>query len=271
MQYSKFIKLKYFIVPFILLICLPAYSIKIISLNIWGGHVKKPLIEFIKSQKGEVDIFFLQEVYNNAPKKISADENEVSLNIFQELQELLPEYTGVFQPVVGSEYGIAAFVKNGVNIVDKGVISIHENPDYPGLGPTHSRKMQWLKCKVGDQVFCAMNVHGLWNGMGKTDTPPRLAQSKKIKDFIDNLQEPKILCGDFNLRPDTESIRILENSSLRNLISTCNITSTRTSLYTKDEKYADYIFISPEVKVNKFTVLPDVVSDHSPLLLDWTF
>jgi endonuclease/exonuclease/phosphatase family metal-dependent hydrolase len=56
---------------------------------------------------------------------------------------------------------------------------------------------------------------------------------------------------------------------MRNLIREYKITSTRTSFYPKTEKFADYFFVSPEVQVNDFQVLPDEVSDHAPLLLSF--
>ena len=76
------------------------------------------------------------------------------------------------------------------------------------------------------------------------------------------------MCGDFNLLPDTESIKILESSGLRSLIKEYNITSTRTSFYTKPAKYADYILVTPGIEVKDFKVLTDEVSDHSPLFLE---
>ena len=37
---------------------------KLITLNIWGGHVLEPLLNFMVSHH-DVDIFCLQEVYQN--------------------------------------------------------------------------------------------------------------------------------------------------------------------------------------------------------------
>jgi len=76
--------------------------------------------------------------------------------------------------------------------------------------------------------------------------------------------------GDFNLLPETESLRIIENG-MENLVKDYNVQSTRTSLYTRHEisgKFADYIFLSPSIKVKDFKVLPDEVSDHTALFLE---
>jgi endonuclease/exonuclease/phosphatase family metal-dependent hydrolase len=240
---------------------------KLMTLNIWGGHIKKPLLEFVNSHR-DIDIFCFQEVYSNASTKISTEDREVSLNIFLELQSILTEHNAFFRPVVDGIYGIGMLVKKDIDVLDEGEVLIHDNPNYSGRGPTHSRNLQWLQYKSENVIHSVLNVHALWNGQGKTDTPARIAQSKKIQEFISTIKTPKILCGDFNLRPDTESIKLIENG-MNNLITKYNIQSTRSSLYPKEERFADYIFVSPEVTINSFEVLNMEVSDHLPLLLNY--
>lgn len=240
---------------------------KLITLNVWGGHVKKPLLDFIQAHKN-VDIFCFQEVYQNAERKTSSDIRDVHLNIFSEIHDLLPDHQTFFRPVLDNTYGIGAFVKKEIDVLGEGQVWIHEQADYPGHGAAHSRNLQWLECAVNQKIFSVMNVHGLWNGMGKTDTPARLEQSQRIRNFMDTINTPKILCGDFNLRPDTESLSIIE-AGMINHVKINKVSSTRTSFYPKEEKFADYIFTSPEIKVKHFEVMKDEVSDHAALLLDF--
>src|SRR3989338_5052371 len=84
---------------------------------------------------------------------------------------------------------------------------------------------------------------------------------------LKTLTNPYVMSGDFNLLPDTQSIKKLEDFGLRNLIKEHNITSTRTSLYPKAEKFADYTLTSKKIIIEDFKVLTDEVSDHSPLYL----
>lgn len=242
---------------------------KLISLNLWGGRIKEPLFEFLASNQ-DVDIFCFQEIYNKAQHKMANDNLEPVLNLYSELQILLPNHKSFFRPVIRNEYGIGTFVKSDIEVLEEDEIKIFENLNYPGMGGNHSRNLQWLHCVDGDTKFSIINVHGLWNGLGKFDSPDRLEQSKRIKDFISRTFTPKILCGDFNLRPDTESLCMLE-TGMDNLIKKNNITSTRSNLYTKEEKFADYVFVSSEIKVNNFEVLPDEVSDHLALKLEFAF
>jgi endonuclease/exonuclease/phosphatase family metal-dependent hydrolase len=122
-----------------------------------------------------------------------------------------------------------------------------------------------------DMTF--INFHGLWTdkkeGRGKQDIEERLEQSENILKFTSKLSNPYILCGDFNLLPDTESIKKFERAGLKNLIREYNITSTRTSYYTRPEKHADYAFVSDGIEVKDFKILPDKISDHAPMSLEF--
>jgi endonuclease/exonuclease/phosphatase family metal-dependent hydrolase len=240
---------------------------ELITLNIWGGHLKDPLLKFIHNHK-DIDIFCLQEVYHNAPHKVTKDDKELSLNIFSDIQKLLPNHYAIFKPAVENIYGIAMLLKKNIDIVSEGELNIHQKKHHPGIGENHSRNLQWVECEMDNQTYSIINVHGLWNGMGKNDSPDRIEQSRRIRHFMDIINTPKILCGDFNLRPDTESMQIIEKD-MNNLITINKIRSTRTRYYKKDEKFADYILTSPEILVNKFAIMGDEVSDHSPLYLEF--
>lgn len=249
-------------------------KLELITLNIWGGYVHQPLLEFIQRHKA-TDIFCLQEVYSNAPHKISTEERPVCLNILEEIQVLLPNHRAFFRPVVDRIYGLAMLVHQNIEVLGEGAFWIHENPDYPGFGPTHPRILQWAKCQVDEKIFYVVNVHGLWNGMGKTDTPARLLQSENIQKFLKTLDAPFVLAGDFNLRPDTESLNIIKNSvkNLKDWIEISGSQSTRSTFYTKPEQFADYIFTSEGISANHFEVKSqpeDQVSDHLALFLDFS-
>ena len=131
---KKMIRL--FCIMLTLLSTSPLLGYKLVSLNIWGGHIKQPLLEFIKSNQ-DVDIFCFQEVYHNAQHKISANDKEVALNIFSEMQERLPEHNAYFLPVVAGFYGIGMFVRKDIKVISHGEVVVHKNPIYEGRGPTH--------------------------------------------------------------------------------------------------------------------------------------
>lgn len=240
---------------------------KLITLNIWGGHLRNPLLKFIYEHRN-VDIFCLQEVYFNAHRTIADKERERSLNIFSDLQKLLPDHHAIFKPAVENVYGVGMLIKNNIDILSEGEINIHQKQHYPGIGVNHDRNLQWIECELNNKIYSILNIHGLWNGRGKKDTIERINQSQRIRHFMDTINTPQILCGDFNLLPNTKSMSILEQG-MNNLVTSHNIRSTRTRFYTKEEQFADYILTSPEIIVNQFSVMKDEVSDHAPLFIDF--
>lgn len=240
----------------------------LITLNIWGGHLREPLLQFILDHQ-DVDIFCLQEVYSNAYSNVDDKNMQLSLNIYADLQKHLPNHHSIFRPAVENVYGLAMLIKKNIEIIAEGDINIHQKQHYPGIGENHDRNLQWVQCEYEAQMYSILNVHGLWNGQGKKDTPERIIQSQRIRHFMDTINTPKVLCGDFNLRPDTESMSIIEQG-MNNLITSNNIKSTRTKYYDKEEQFADYILTSPEIKVNQFAVLKAEVSDHAPLFLEFS-
>jgi endonuclease/exonuclease/phosphatase family metal-dependent hydrolase len=239
---------------------------KLITLNTWGGRVGEPFIEFIKKYK-DIDIFCFQEIYENAEEIMSAAYPGDSFDQFSDLSVLLHEHVGFFRPVLRGVYGLAVFIKKDFLLLEEGEVFIHYSESDAVTDGHHSRNLQWIKLKHDEKVFTVINVHGLWNGKGKDDTPERIAQSNIIRKFMDNAEGRIILCGDFNLNPTTQSIKIVEEG-MRNLIKDYSINSTRTSFYEKPGKYADYIFISPDIEIRDFKVLPDEVSDHAALFLE---
>lgn len=165
-------------------------------------------------------------------------------------------------------------VNKNLSITEEGEVFVYKHKGYKPEGDVgnHARNIQYVTIQTAAGPITVINFHGLWTGAGvgkgKKDSPERLEQSTKILEFAKNIQHPFILCGDFNLLPDTESIRKFEDAGLRNLIREHKVTSTRTSFYTKPQKFADYVFVSTGIILKDFKVLPDEVSDHTPLFIE---
>jgi endonuclease/exonuclease/phosphatase family metal-dependent hydrolase len=235
------------------------------------GTVPELLSDFF-SQHKDVDIFCLQEVYKGALSHPRPDLKRVELELFERIQEqLVQTHVGYFRPSVGDYYGIALFVRIGLEVVEEGAVSIYENLNWKNDSSdrgNHSRILQYIKIQTPDGPLLVVHVHGLWKlGAGKADLPERIEQSKRIAQFLSKYNEKKVLIGDFNLDPDTESLAIVEQG-MRNLIKEYKITSTRTRFYEKEGKFADYALVTPDVAVKDFKVLPDEVSDHAALYLE---
>lgn len=250
---------------------------KLVSLNIWGGIVFEPLLEFIDRHSSDTDIFCFQEVLFSEETKTLPD-TKAHLNIFVELKKKLSDFSVFTRPTESkyfqfellgeAEMGEAIFVRKSLSVKESGgFLTYSGEVEGMTLGAKATGNFQWVKI---DNLVIG-SIHGIWQrDTGKNDTPARIAQSQSLVDFSTKINGMKIFCGDFNLDLNTKSISMLE-AGMRNLIKENKVLSTRSSLYSKgDSKFADYVFVSPGIIVNDFRVLEDVVSDHLPLQLDFS-
>lgn len=252
---------------------------KLISLNTWGGRGGHDnLMKFFVDHK-DVDFFCLQEVWSNGSDELLGETaggrklENISTKLLQDIKSVMPDHREFFHPHFRDFYGLAILVKKDFQIISEGDIFVYKEKGYesPKEYGNHARNIQYVTVGTKNDLLTIINFHGLWNGKGKTDTSDRILQSENIVGFINTLDHPFVLAGDFNLKPDTESVKIIESQNLKNLISDFSITSTRTPLYDKEEKYADYVFTHKDIEVKDFKVLPEVVSDHAPLELDFQY
>lgn len=252
---------------------------RVITLNTWGGRAgKDKLLSFFDTYKESTDIFCLQEVWSAPYEHLEGvkaggaevDHSSIMTYGMQDISRLLSEYQAYFRPHHLNNYGLMMLVKKSMSVMEEGEVFVYKHKGYVPEGDVgnHARNIQYATLETGARPVTVINFHGLWNGKGKTDTEDRLDQSRKILEFIRRRAGECVLCGDFNLLPDTQSIQMFERAGLRNLIMEYGITSTRTSYYVKPEKYADYVFVTPNIKVNDLVVLPEQVSDHLALQLD---
>ncbi len=256
---------------------------KVITLNTWGGRAgKEKLLSFFNKYR-DIDIFCLQEIWS-APHEhldgclaggVPMDYSKIMTQGVKDISDLLDNHFSFFRPHFGNNYGLLMLVKKNLVVQNEGEIFVHKEKGYlPAVldgvdAGNHARNIQYVTSDTKSGPVTTINFHGLWNGKGKTDSEDRLLQSDKIIKFIKTLKAKVVLCGDFNLLPDTKSLEIIEKSGLINLIKKYDIKSTRTGLYSKPEKYADYCFVNRDIKVKDFKVLPEEVSDHAPLYIEF--
>lgn len=249
---------------------------KVVSLNAWGGKAgTEGLLEFFRAH-ADVDIFCLQEIFDGGEEFRGMPAARFSLETFDpkllhKISDALPGHQAFFRPHFADVFGLATFVRKELSVVAEGEKSIYREKGYyspENIGDQH-RILQYVE--LSDPTCQIVNVHGLWNGLGKGDSDHRLVQSDAIVRHIGDAGMPRILVGDLNLRPGTKSIEKIEYAGMRNLITEYGVASTRTSLYDSlaEEPFADYAFVSEGVEVKDFRVLPDEVSDHAPLYLEF--
>ena len=234
-------------------------SIRIVSLNCWGGRVHEPLLEFLRNV--DADILCLQEMYSAPPDvpsslilnyNFSTKSPLVHPHLFSEIQAMLWDYQAFFYPAAQGHlndsittthkvrYGLATFIRNSLPI-------------------------------IGEEVRF---VYGTYRSaaFGNPPLPERKSQATALADLVRSVMQQNddiIVCGDFNVLPTSVTFDILANLGLRDLVVTRGYTDTRTSYYKKNPRYADYMLASGGLQVLNFDVPTEPeVSDHRPLVLD---
>jgi endonuclease/exonuclease/phosphatase (EEP) superfamily protein YafD len=109
--------------------------------------------------------------------------------------------------------------------------------------------------------------HGYHIPDHKNGDEETLRQMKQLGEYIDSLDGPIILTGDFNLAPHSESLEQI-NARLINLCTQHRLKTTRTHLTHKTE-VCDYIFVNNKVSVKSFQASDEIVSDHKALILEF--
>ena len=257
---------------------------KLVSLNLWGGRQGDQLFDYLQKESVTADIFCFQEVFSSAsgPKEFQ----KAHPYLFEELKQLLPDFQAIFSSAYKGwmdmekvdfdvSQGQTMFVRKPFAIKDSGQIYIfgNANTEINTDFKNEPKIMQFVLLEKAGKQLLVGNIHGCWFPGEKLDTVERLEQSRVIVDFIKKYNCPKVVVGDLNLELETKSIKILEKE-LRNLIKEYSITNTRNEIswerYHNRQSYADYAFVSSDINVKNFEVPYSLVSDHLPMLLDFS-
>lgn len=264
---------------------------RILCLNGWGGKLHDALAAYVRSVSP--DILCLQEVVHTpASDKDWLDYRDGDhvlpqrANFFRDMADALAGHASIFCPAaqgvlwdgeeaIASQWGLATFVRAGFPVIGQMQAFVHKGFSPDGYGD-HPRSRNAHAIRVYDYQrqwpVCIVHTHGLRDLNGKMDTPERMAQAGKLADLVGAAAEPGdriVLCGDFNVEQDSETFEILGRIGLRDLVTAGGHQGTRTSLYTKPGRFADYMLVNDAVEVRRFEVVthPEV-SDHCPLLLE---
>ncbi|MDN2582811.1 endonuclease/exonuclease/phosphatase family protein [Aquibium sp. ELW1220] len=271
---------------------------RILSLNAWGGRVFEPLLPFLSAM--DADVLCLQEVVRTPGAGIrwltyrgDGAELPQRANLHDEVRAVTPQHdSGFFPSARGvlhaqsgvledgdrsypSEFGLATYTRRSLPVIGQALDFVHGSFSPDGWGahprPRNAHGVRLFDDATGEAI-CVVHLHGLREPAGKGDTPHRRAQAQALVRLIRRIWsegERLVVCGDFNLLPGSETFAILGTLGLTDLVTTRGFTDTRTSFYGKENRFADYLLVTPNVDVRRFDVVESPeVSDHRPLLLD---
>jgi hypothetical protein len=263
---------------------------QIMCLNGWGGKMHEEVIAYLQAAAPEV--LCLQEVVHSPASDKDwltyRDGDHVlpqRANFFRDVTRALPDHVAVFCPAaqgvlwdgdtaIPSQFGLASFVHKSLPLVGQVQGFVHKGYSPDGYGD-HPRSRNAHGVRIYDdsanRFVSVTHMHGLRDLRGKMDTPERRAQVDRLLGLSQQLAQPEdliVLCGDFNVEPESETLRVLAQAGMVELVTGRGFTSTRNSLYPKPMRFADYMLINDEAAVRGFDVVHDPeVSDHCPLVL----
>ena len=143
-----------------------------------------------------------------------------------------------------SQWGLATFVRRDLPVIGQVQGFVHKGFEPDGYGD-HPRSRSAHGVRVWDfehaRAVSVTHMHGLRDLRGKMDTAERAAQAKRLLALLDQLREPGdavVICGDFNVEAESETLRILEDAGMRELVIGGGHAGTRSSFYEKPGKFA---------------------------------
>lgn len=265
-------------------------GLRIVSLNAWGGREWHALRQWLPNVAA--DVLCLQEMIRApqpSPEWLRYSDANRDLaqrsDLFADVSACLPDHQAWFSPAARgplldeagvrhmSEHGLGAWVARDLAMSERLSRFVHGTYRADGWGEEPvPRTLQVMRIAREAGALIVAHMHGLRDSSGKTDTPERLAQARAAVAHLEALRRPGdgvILMGDFNILPDSACFEVFAQAGLHDLVARYGITDTRTALYEKPQRHANYCLVSDTVSVKAFSAPAEpVVSDHRPLILD---
>jgi endonuclease/exonuclease/phosphatase family metal-dependent hydrolase len=257
--------------------------------NTWGGALADELIAWLPGSGA--DVVCLQEVTRTSGLTgwTRFEDGERALpqraDLFDDVRSAMPRHQSIF---LASDSGPVHDDTGGRHRQDFGLATlVAERLPVVGVDSTfvHGQFVDHVEWTVADRPRIALavrtvdrdagrsvwvvQVHGLRDPAGKADSVARRGQAQRLAELVRRVRTPQdlvVVCGDFNLLPDSETFEILAEIGLTDLVGAAD---TRTSHYPKPVRHASYLLVSDVAAVERFEILagPEV-SDHRALILD---
>lgn len=91
----------------------------------------------------------------------------------------------------------------------------------------------------------------------------RILQVRRLLELADRRPEPQVLLGDFNARPDSQPVALLAD---RYELASEDPGDPEPSFPAgTPDRRIDHVFVTPNIRVRRVTVLPTAASDHLPV------
>lgn len=176
------------------------------------------------------------------------------------------------------EYSAVFYKKDKYETVDSGNFWLSETPDKPGKGWDAAcvRICSWvlLKDKETGKKFIHLNTH-----LDHIGVEARKEGMRLIFDKAESFSAPTIVTGDFNFEQGSDFYEGLVSGKLRDSKFAAEISDdgvTYNAFGEYDGAIIDFIMVSPEISVKKYSVVNEILngeypSDHFPVTAEIDF
>ncbi|PRD51371.1 endonuclease/exonuclease/phosphatase family protein [Sphingobacterium gobiense] len=249
--------MKTFVSTIIFCVCfalLHAQSVRILSYNIHHGNPP--------GDPNKIDLPHIAEVIKTANADlVGIQEVDVRLSRSQMVDQAkeLADLTGMhyfFSKGIDLEDG-----EYGTLILTKHKIVGNKRYDLPMVEKSENRSLAIVDVELSNgKVLSFANTHLDLKAKNK------VAQANYIKELGARIETPLILVGDFNAKPNDETIKILEEQFIRNKSTNG---PTHPNIGAKNE--IDYIMVSKQTKFSwkTYKIIPETyASDHLPVFAE---
>lgn len=243
---------------------------KFIQINAWRGYLYYPLIRFLR--KEDADIVNLQEV--NAGLKAGSEH----FSLYEKLQKELKYKYSFYSPNAMGNLG-GHTISEGHLILSKHPIVFEKTIPTRGrlrkstifeIDDTNVCMLQHVKIKIGEEIINDLNYKGFWIRGTKEGNKLTEQHSEKILKYMNSINpdEKIIFSGDFNLLPQSKSLKII-SKNYTDLVLKYGVKTTRNKIYFQDEP-TDNIFVNNKVNVSSLDVPMVYISDHLPMIMTFS-
>jgi len=264
---------------------------RLLSLNTALFETNNDLLSRFLS-KQNLDILCLQEVSEKVDSSVNSDfisksyidkaTKSLKYSFFGPTWMIKDFHQKNFHQKMSFDFDFGGFLKAGnylktkFRIIKKSHVFVQKNTqikvtDWSSWPKNQSKAVQVVDLELPNlKKLRIINYHGIWT-KEKVGNDETARACRKILGLAKEVNYSTIIVGDFNLFPDTPSMRVFYNDFI-SLVDRHNISTTRpkhNELSNLERNIVDYILVSKDIKVNSFAVLDSNVSDHLPLILDF--
>lgn len=250
---------------------LTSVAAKIVQINVWEGRHLASLLQFLAEENP--DVLCAQEVVTAPDGMEIATNHEVhkllySLFAYQYFSPTVVYNLDGDMVTMGNAIYSVWPIENAQTVFTYGQgvhVETVDEFDY------NIRNIQVCQLRVEpNKMITIANYHG-YHEPNSHGSDKSVQTMQRAADVLQDVSGPMIVCGDFNVNPQSPAMRPFDSLKLRNLTVESGLKTTLSrASHVRVPVICDYILTSEDIVVNDFTVSDKLVSDHKAQILTFS-